>query len=106
MSEDARLVRVKAHCEGLPGAEATTRTGQHWAFEVRGKKFAYYRDDHRGDGRVAISCKAPPGEQQRLVAEDVERYFVPSYLGARGWVGVFVDTGEVDWGGVEGMLTV
>lgn len=88
----------------LPEAEASSRTGQHVAYTVRGKKFAYFLNDHHGDGRISMTCKAPPGEQGRLVASDSTRYFVPSYMGRHGWVGLYLDRGRVDWGEVERLL--
>lgn len=70
---------------------------QHLRFQVRGRTFAYLLDDHHGDGREALNLKAVPGEQAALVAADPARFFVPAYLGARGWVGLRLDVGEVDW---------
>jgi hypothetical protein len=35
-----------------------------------------------------------------LVDADPGRYFVPAYMGVRGWVGVRLD-GDVDWEAVE-----
>jgi hypothetical protein len=87
--------RVAAICGALP--EVTASGDQHVAFRVRGRTFAWYLEDHHGDGRVALCCKAAPGEQQALVAADPARYYRPAYLGARGWVAVRLDTGDVDW---------
>jgi hypothetical protein len=87
--------RVLALCGGLP--EVTTGGDQHLAFRVRNKTFAWYLEDHHGDGRVALCCKAAPGEQQALVAADPVRYYRPAYLGPRGWVAVRLDLDEVDW---------
>jgi phosphoribosylglycinamide formyltransferase-1 len=70
---------------------------QHLAFKVRKKIFAYYAYDHHGDGRIALLCKALPGEQVRLVQESPDRYFVPPYVGPKGWVGFRLDTRAVDW---------
>jgi hypothetical protein len=94
MSDDPRA-RLIAICRALP--EVTAGGDQHVAFQVRGRTFAYYLEDHHGDGRVALCCKAAPGEQQALVAADPARYYRPAYLGARGWVAVRLDTGDVDW---------
>ena len=88
----ARLIAI---CRAFP--EVTAHGDQHVAFQVRGKTFAYYLEDHHGDGRVALCCKAAPGEQQALVAADPARYYRPAYLGARGWVAVRLDAGDVDW---------
>jgi hypothetical protein len=48
-------------------------------------------------------CKAPPGIQAALVETDPGRYFVPPYVGHRGWVGAWLDV-EVDWSEVEGLI--
>lgn len=85
--------------------EATTRPGgeggRHIAYTVRNKTFAYFTDDHHGDGRLALICKAAPGEQQMLIATGHSRFFVPPYLGHRGWIGLWLDRPEVDWDEVE-----
>jgi hypothetical protein len=49
--------------------------------------------DHHGDGRFAIWCAAPPGMQLMLVDADPERFFVPPYVGHRGWLGFRLDRG-------------
>jgi hypothetical protein len=86
----------------LPGA---TFTGEpHAAIAVRGKTFAWFVVDHHGDGRVALHMKAPPGVNGELAGGFPERFFIPPYVGPRGWVGVFLDDGEVDWEAVAGLL--
>jgi hypothetical protein len=87
--------RIAAICHGFP--EVTSHGDQHVAFRVRSKTFAWYLDDHHGDGHRALCCKAAPGEQEALVASDPERFYRPAYLGARGWVAVSLDLDEVDW---------
>lgn len=57
-------------------------------FRVRDKIFAM---EKRGDGRVSVWCKAPPGSQEVLVSADPERFFVPPYVGHKGWVGMRLD---------------
>ncbi len=76
----------------------------HRSYLVRGKRFAYYLDDHHGDGRVALLCKGLPGAQERLVRDDPHRFFVPKYLGRRGWVGIALDVDEVDWDELEDLM--
>ncbi len=102
---DPRLQRVLDLIATLPEAEATTRTGQHYALEVRGKKFCYYTVDHHGDGRVAITYKAPRGLLQELVAADPVRYFTPPYMAQHGWVGLDLDAGPIDWDAITEALT-
>lgn len=94
-----RLRRLAEICEGLPDVQtaAIGRRKEHRSFLVRKKIIAYYLFDHHGDGRIALWCKAAPGEQGRLVEDDPRRFFVPPYLGPRGWVGVRLDLESVDW---------
>ena len=61
-------------------------------FFVRGRRsFATVWHDHHGDGRLALVCAAPPGLQSLLVDADPERFYVPPYVGGRGWVGFRLD---------------
>jgi hypothetical protein len=52
--------------------------------------------DHHHDDRLAFWCAAPPGAQAGLVESDPVRFFVPPYVGLRGWLGVRLDV-AVDW---------
>jgi predicted DNA-binding protein (MmcQ/YjbR family) len=87
------LARLRKICLVLPEAEEIETWG-HPTFRVRNKIFVGCGASE--DGRAQMSCKAPPGEQQALVAADPERFFVPAYVGSRGWVGVWLD-GATDW---------
>ena len=97
------LEQVRALCLALP--EVTERLS-HGApsFFVRGKRtFVMYMDRHHGDGRLAIWCPAPPGVQATLVDEEPARFFVPPYVGGRGWLGVRLDV-DVDWDEMAGIV--
>jgi hypothetical protein len=94
---DKRRKQLVKICSSLPEAEVEVAGATHLAFKVRKKIFSYYLFDHHGDGVISLCCKAPPGEQGRLVEEDPRRFFVPAYLGPRGWVGVRLDRARVDW---------
>jgi predicted DNA-binding protein (MmcQ/YjbR family) len=91
MSDDA-LVSLRKICLALPEAEER-ETWDRPNFRVRDKIFAIYWDEK---GRIAVSCKAPPGSQAILIGADPERFFSPPYVGPRGWVGMWLDEG-VDW---------
>lgn len=99
-----RRQRVAELCESLPEAEVERAGAQHLAFKVNKKIFGYYSCDHHGDGVIAVWCKAPPGEQGRLVAERPAVYFVPAYVGPKGWVGIRLDTARVDWAAMKDHL--
>ena len=96
---EARRSRVRDLCAALP--EVTVEEGQHIGFAVHGKRFGWLLDDHHGDGRLAFTCKAPPGENSALAERDSARFFLPSYTASRGWVGLRLDTGAVDWSELE-----
>ena len=84
--------RLRKICLALPEAEEKEAWGDP-TFRVRDKIFAM---EKRGDGRVSVWCKAPPGSQMVLVGADPERFFVPPYVGPKGWVGMRLDT-HPDW---------
>jgi predicted DNA-binding protein (MmcQ/YjbR family) len=94
--QDRRLTRFTKICLLLP---ETTREdkGQHAAFLVRKKIFAYYLNDHHGDGIVAVTCKVLPGDNTALSTANPERFYMPAYIGPRGWVALRLDIGEIDW---------
>ncbi len=93
---DALYTELRRVCFGFAGVEEKLSHGAPW-FHVRGKMFAAFADQHHGDGRIALWCKATLEEQARLVREEPTRYFVPPYVGTRGWVGARLDLPEVDW---------
>ena len=97
--------RARVRDIGLSLPEATAREINHIKFEVRGKTFGYYLDNHHGDGRIAINCKVAPGDQDLLLRVDPVRFFMPAYLGPKGWVGFRLDTPDVDWEHVRQLLT-
>ena len=102
--KESRLERLAGVCLALP--EATREdSGRHAAFRVRGRTFAYWLDDHHGDGIVGLVCKARWGEADALVAAQPERFYTPAYVGPRGWVGLRLDGGEVDWTDVTDLVT-
>lgn len=88
---------------GLPETSHQSN-GQHTAFLVRKKKFAYHLVDHHGDGRVALQCKAAAGDNHALVAEDAERFFLPPYMTQHGWIGLYLDVESIDWDEVRELL--
>jgi predicted DNA-binding protein (MmcQ/YjbR family) len=88
-------------CLGLP--EATEKPfGGHTspAFRVRDKLFVMISED-----RSSMTLKAPRGVQGILVGSDPTRFFVPKYVGSKGWVGIRLDLEEApDWDEVAEMI--
>jgi hypothetical protein len=88
--------RLSNICLALP---ETTREvlGPHDSFRVAKKVFVYFLDNHHGDNIVGIACKSLPGDNLRLIAADPRRFYMPAYVGPRGWVGLRLDLGKIDW---------
>jgi len=96
------LDRVRERCLLLPETSERLSHGQP-TFYVRRKTFVMYLDNHHDDGRLALWCAAPEGMQHALVDDDPERYFVPPYVGHRGWLGVRLDR-DLTWDEVAGAI--
>lgn len=86
---------VSEVCLWFPGAEEVLSHGSP-DFRVKGKTFATYVINHHGDGRIALWLNAPQGAQEHYVKREPKHYFVPPYVGPRGWLGVNLDKG-VSW---------
>jgi hypothetical protein len=96
------LERLREVCLGLPEVSERLSHGAP-TFFVRGKRaFVMVMTDHHGDGRFALWCAAPDGMQKMLVDADPERFFVPPYVGHRGWLGVRLDRG-LQWDELTGI---
>ncbi|WP_067462278.1 MmcQ/YjbR family DNA-binding protein [Actinomadura macra] len=92
MIEKDALHQVQEICLALP--EATEKPfGGHTApsFRIRDKLFLMTSEDG-----LSMMFKAGAGVQEALVAESPERFFVPKYVGSKGWVGARLDV-EQDW---------
>jgi hypothetical protein len=92
MSSEEAIARIRKLCLALP--EAVEKPfGGHTApsFRVRDKLFVMIYEDLSG-----MMMKARPGVQEALVGSDPERFFVPPYVGHRGWIGVHL-TVDQDW---------
>jgi hypothetical protein len=97
------LDRLRVRCLALPEVTERLSHGEPTWF-VRDKKvFVTFAGRHHDD-RVAFWCACVAEERDALVAHDPERLFVPPYVGGRGWLGVYLDTGRVDWTEVDQLV--
>lgn len=102
---DWLLNRVREIALALPQAEEGTGHGVPNFGIVKGRKFAWFTDDHHGDGTIAVLVKtAGPEEQAMLIDQDADRYFSPAYFGPSGWIGIRLDRDGVDWEMVESRI--
>jgi predicted DNA-binding protein (MmcQ/YjbR family) len=86
---------VREVCLWFPESEEVLSHGSP-DFRVRGKTFATYVVNHHGDGRIALWLNAPTGAQELYTKAEPKHYFVPPYVGPRGWLGVHLDKG-ISW---------
>ncbi len=87
----------------LPEAQREL-SGSHASFRVRKETFAYFLNNHHGDGIVAVTCKVLPGENAALAKAQPKRYYLPAYIGPRGWVALRLDLPKIDWSEVRDLL--
>ncbi len=101
--EEPRLRKLSAICTKLPEAKRTL-TGDHADFRVRGRVFAYFLNNHHGDGIVSVCCKTELGQNVDRALREPERFYIPAYVGARGWVGLRLDLPHIDWDEVAAIV--
>ena len=83
---------VRKICLGLAETEEMISHGfPH--YKVRNKGFATYSVNHHGDGKVALLLNASHETQHMLVESAPRHFFVPPYIGPRGWVGLELNLG-------------
>lgn len=97
------LDKIMTICLGFPETLGE-RKGEHASFLVRKKVFAYYLSNHHGDGIVSICVKVLPGDNALLIAAHPSRFYSPAYIGPRGWLGLRLDVGEIDWDEVRELV--
>jgi predicted DNA-binding protein (MmcQ/YjbR family) len=97
--------RVSSLCLALPEAERQLQ-GRHADFRVRNRPFAYFLDDHHGDGIVSVCCRCEPGENVDRAGRDPARFYLPAYIGKRGWFGIRLDVQHVDWDDVRNAIAL
>ena len=97
-----RLDRLRRICLALPEASEKVAWGDP-TWRVRDKIFAMQKGNHVG-GRPSVWLKAPDGAQAMLVEAAPERLFVPPYVGSKGWVGVWLDGGRIEWKELAGLV--
>jgi predicted DNA-binding protein (MmcQ/YjbR family) len=99
MIDDDVVARLRELCLSLP--EVVEKSfGGHSApgFRVRDKLFLIISEDG-----LTMTFKAGPGVQEALVGSDPERFFVPAYVGSKGWVGARLDV-EQDWDEIDELI--
>jgi predicted DNA-binding protein (MmcQ/YjbR family) len=101
--EHRLLRRLSDICLSLP--EAVRRDlNDHADFRVRGKVFAYFLNNHHGDGIISVCCKSELGENIDRASREPKRFYLPAYIGPRGWFGLRLGGEAVDWSEVKNLV--
>jgi len=102
MDPRQRVIDIVA---ALPEAEAVPVAGLHLSLEVKGKRFGWFMENHHGNERIEINCKAFPGVGEEMVKKNDAVYFIPKMARNRGWgVGIWLDVSGIDWEEVVNLL--
>jgi hypothetical protein len=100
---NAAINRLRKVCLALPETFEKEAWGECTFRVIGGSMFAMTDNNHHGSGHLAVWVKAPPMVQEILVKSDSRRFFVPPYVGPKGWVGVRFDD-RVNWDELAGIL--
>ena len=92
--------RLRERALALPDTAEKIMRGHIPTITVGGKNFCIF---WRQDGRPNVCLNAGATVQDTLVRADPVRYFVPAYMGPRGWIGVRLD-GEIDWEALDALV--
>jgi len=88
--------RLREICLALPEAFEKEAWGECTFRVTGGSMFAMTDNNHHRSKHIAVWVKAPLDVQELLVSADAKRFFVPPYVGSKGWIGVRLDY-KVDW---------
>ena len=101
--EHPSLTKLSKICLSLPQV-VRRDLYDHADFRVRGRVFAYFLNNHHGDGIVSVCCKSALGENVDRASREPERFYLPAYIGHRGWFGLRLDGEAIDWSEVRNLL--
>ena len=103
LSQQDRLDALSGICLALPESRREDK-GSHCAFLVGKKTFAYYLNNHHDDNIISMCCKVLPGENRFLVESSPGRFYLPAYIGSRGWIGLRMDLATLSWTEVKELI--
>jgi predicted DNA-binding protein (MmcQ/YjbR family) len=97
------LTKLSKICLSFP--ESVRRhLDDHADLRVRGKVFAYFLNSHHGAGIVSVCCKSALAENVDRASREPERFYLPAYIGHRGWFGLRLDGEAIDWSEVRNLV--
>jgi hypothetical protein len=103
LSQQDRLHALNDICLALPETRREDKAS-HCAFLVGKKTFAYYLNNHHDDNIISMCCRVLPGENRFLVESGPGRFYLPAYIGSRGWIGLRMDLATLNWTEVKELI--
>ena len=82
--------RLRRLCAALPETSEKLSHGEP-TFFVGKKVYAMFANNHHNDGHIAVWIPVPPGSQAMLLQSSADKFFMPPYVGVRGWIGIELD---------------
>lgn len=101
------MERIRPIALALPEVSERPSHGSPTFFTGKGKgrTFASVHDEREYfEGRLCLWAASSKEVQEALVADAPERFFVPPYVGHRGWIGLRLDLPKTDWDEVAGVI--
>ena len=102
-SRQERLDTLTKICLALPETRREDKAS-HAAFLVGKRTFAYYLNNHHGYNIISVCCKVLPGENNFLVESAPRRFYLPAYIGSRGWIALRMDLAALNWSEVKELI--
>src|ERR1700691_2244017 len=65
---------------------------------------ADFLNNQHGDGNYPVCCKSALGENVDRPWREPARFYLPAYIGPRGWFGLRLDRGAINWSEVENIV--
>lgn len=100
LAEDPKVQRLAKICSRLPEVEQRVHA-DFIEYRVRKKLFAYFLNGHDPDGIVSICVKSELGENVDRASSRPDLYYLPPYIGKKGWFGIRTDRAPIDWKDIE-----
>ncbi|AIY01011.1 hypothetical protein ART_1412 [Arthrobacter sp. PAMC 25486] len=98
---DPLLKHLRALCLAFPEALEKETFGRP-TFRC-GKIFAYFGQGQKDHPREASIQVLPEADEREALLADA-RFYVPSYIGPYGWVGLDLSVGRPDWQEIAELL--
>lgn len=87
---ERQIERLRRICLALPETSEKLSHGEPTWF-VRKRVFAMFSNNHHNDGHIGVVIAAAIGIQAMLIEANPGKFYRPSYVGVRGWVGIELD---------------